>query len=552
MTTATCGVALLEVLVVALGGVSAPVAAQVGQPVDSLQTQATAAVTELEEDLGAILDELAAAGVDPATVNDLTEDRLAGVDIGSSPADGVPTRISFRVRADRRPDHTPGLLARTEVRNDWFTWRARFRRTDTAPTAFSQSLQLVHGGWRLDVGGVGLRHGFGLLVAAPGRSSSLSASQGLFGGSDGVRAWSGAADDRAVQGAAVSWRTGTWQATVLAGRAPDGAALAGTGTQRWPLLVRLARSGDQAELGLLVTSTSAESGCSLSGSGHLAGCRWRWELAAWRDVDAGVIATAWQVAGRWRPSRNVTLELAAAATPTTQGNVWGRRSSLVAGWNGHGWALRVAARPWSRVTLQALQARSSYRRTSTGQPRCDDDLTSLQARIGLSSGVTLDLRYRRDGESEHVFSERYPWQVATVAGSSSRSISVVRLTVGRAGWKLVVAGRSVGQAETATAGRRSLLSFTLRRPPVTGVGWRLAWATAWGDDIDLVTALAPLTGYVLPRHWGSWRSEILLGVTWRQAGLELQTAASVRQAQAGGELVGGPEPSFWCQLRSVW
>ncbi len=62
-------------------------------------------------------------------------------------------------------------------------------------------------------------------------------------------------------------------------------------------------------------------------------------------------------------------------------------------------------------------------------------------------------------------------------------------------------------------------------------GWllRVGWASAWGDDLDLVSVASILPGYVVPRHWGRWATESHVGLARRTDHWRLQAGITVRQ-----------------------
>ncbi len=99
-------------------------------------------------------------------------------------------------------------------------------------------------------------------------------------------------------------------------------------------------------------------------------------------------------------------------------------------------------------------------------------------------------------------------------------------------------------------GRRSLISLTGKYR--AGRTWKLrgGWVTAWGDPVDLVSAISPLAGFVLPRHWGRWRSETVLGLEWVGRGARVQAAGSLRQPEpASGERNVG---TIWVEAGARW
>jgi hypothetical protein len=89
--------------------------------------------------------------------------------------------------------------------------------------------------------------------------------------------------------------------------------------------------------------------------------------------------------------------------------------------------------------------------------------------------------------------------------------------------------RTLAVAGTGATGRRSLLAVELRWRPAGALAIRCGRCVAWGDPVDLVTALSPLPGRLVPRHWGAWREELWTGVTWGDRRASLAAAVHLRR-----------------------
>ena len=77
-----------------------------------------------------------------------------------------------------------------------------------------------------------------------------------------------------------------------------------------------------------------------------------------------------------------------------------------------------------------------------------------------------------------------------------------------------------------------------------------AWAAAWGEPEDLVSGLSPLPGYVLPRHWGHWAEETMLGLAWTQGRCRLSVAGARRLPNRDDDCV--PVTQYWGELQFRW
>jgi len=132
--------------------------------------------------------------------------------------------------------------------------------------------------------------------------------------------------------------------------------------------------------------------------------------------------------------------------------------------------------------------------------------------------------------------------VTTLTATLRRSLSRVRVHLGL---------RTRQVAGSANDGSRQL--FTVGADFVPRPEWtlRCQWDLAWGDAVDLVSALSPLRGYVLPRHWSRWQEQVMVGVgrefgSWRfQAG----TAGRDPAPSAAGQ---DPSWEVWTEAALTW
>ena len=110
--------------------------------------------------------------------------------------------------------------------------------------------------------------------------------------------------------------------------------------------------------------------------------------------------------------------------------------------------------------------------------------------------------------------------------------------------------RSFGVDQAGLAGRRTLLGLSGDRRLSRRWRMRGSWVTAWGDPVDLVSAVVPVTGLVLPRHWGHWRSETLLGLEWMVRAASMQAAGSLRYPALESGVQ--PVPTLWLKADVRW
>jgi hypothetical protein len=123
-------------------------------------------------------------------------------------------------------------------------------------------------------------------------------------------------------------------------------------------------------------------------------------------------------------------------------------------------------------------------------------------------------RARSTAERRWSWSARFPW--LPPAGEPSRIRGQVQLGVQWESGERRLQVRVQHQREDDAGLRESRTLVTCSGRWSLGSRWRLrcGQGSAWGDPVNLMTAIAPLAGRVIPRHWGTWRSEIHLGVGW--------------------------------------
>lgn len=210
------------------------------------------------------------------------------------------------------------------------------------------------------------------------------------------------------------------------------------------------------------------------------------------------------------------------------------RPPVLPGWDGRGMALRGFTRTSSGSVLRAM-VHLGHNLDRVGlRNREVKTLIDLQAGKKISKQVELAVRYRSTDIRTWGWLERYPWQPPRETDSKRRTIISVQFVLERPRLRSRLMLRSYGLGREVDSGRRSLVSLTGRY--VLGKGWKFrgSWVTAWGDPVDLVSAISPLTGMVLPRHWGRWRSETVLGLEWVSGGARIQAAGSMRNPEPGG------------------
>ncbi len=411
-------------------------------------------------------------------------------------------------------------------------------------------LEVEGGGGRLLCGGLGLRHGLGLVAAGPGRRRSPSAGAALLPAAGRLAGVTRAGADRSLVGAAVAGRAGAGTLVLATGR-PAGSAVGPAA-----VLVRAAVEGDAGRLALLAQRHEEGPAASLAarlGGGPLTVAG---ELAAWRPPGAGPAQRAWAVAarlvaGRWQ----LQGQVAAAAAGT--GPPLGERPACLPDWQGSGWALTVRGPLGRRARASCLLA-GDRRRLAGGPDPSTRTTTLLEGRLALRPRDELDLELRLRARERRTVGRGglAPWLPPGTVDLERRSTPILRVAWERPGLRLSGSARALAvdrrdaDDAPAPARRRTLLQLDATWEP--RAGWRLrgSWQTAWGQDVDLVTACQPLPGLLLPRHWGHWREGLALGVERVAGGWRLGLAGSARRPAEG---TGGvPEHELHLRAARRW
>ncbi len=468
---------------------------------------------EWDPDLAALWSELAEAGAPPLREELEEEDRGAegSLALRWSASQGVSDR---RVR---------GAVDWEHARLD-----ARWRRRGAEDPEVGAAGTLRAGPFAFHAGRVGLSHGAGLLSAAPGRRGTPTADASLLPRERGVVPWAGAAERGATLGGGAVLATGAWRLEGLITRDE-----AGQDARR---AVRAAWNSAGAGLAAAAVGAGDGQGFSLSGRLERGAFAAAGEAARWYSGGSAAGGAGW-VGFRWRPDRRTLVETSAATASPPPGVLPAARPGVLPDWDGSGAAVRVRHRGGGflfEAVFGSGRSGGAGAEPSREALRVDD----IRVRRQLRDGWEVQFRVRRATEERRTWSERFPWlppEVASRTASEWRWLELSRAT-GRGALRL--AWRSLVRTRLDAADdRRHLAASGSTR---LGRAWRVngAWTTAWGGGADLVSAVAVFPGMVLPRHWGDWRSETVLGITgrWREATLRVGWSRRTPAVPAMGAL----------------
>jgi hypothetical protein len=435
-------------------------------------------------------------------------------------------------------------------------WQAagRFRQASEGPAGGGGFLCWGDGGTGAALGGMGWQHGLGLYSAGPGLWRSLSAGSALAGGGERLAPYAGHAESRAVWGA--SGRTTIRGLTVcaLAGRLQM-ADPAGTNPNVG--LGSTALTWQRGRASLLAGRQGPFLGGSFLTEVQSQRANVRLEVAGWRRRGQKRPDLAWAVDGLWRGRRGSLEGQLAAADAGPPPPLAGRPAVLPA-WRGWGWALRARGRLSSATQGQALLASGCGREPPGESPVQQRESTlELGLRARLTDRWRCEIRGRLQREEGWGWVDRAPWLPPALYRSLCRQRCVLRVEHLAEASRLVLSLRLQSQSDPSDADApvpvrtRRLISLQVERRWREHWRFRVAGSWAWGDALDLLSVIAPVQGLVLPRHWGSWAEETLLGAEYGRGPCRWQAAAAWRTPATcdGG---GHPHLEIWARLEAAW
>ncbi len=419
-----------------------------------------------------------------------------------------------------------GCLPPGYLKVDWaqpaFSLRVRSTRTGCRRNRWRASFSWSRDELTLWTGDVALAHGFGLLAGNPGRTASPGAGRSLGWGTSGLKSWPYDPSGSALRGMGAGLVRGGLSLETLAGDRVEAAGTSGGGYR----LVRVTYSppGASDEVALLWLHSPLAGGVSLAARRQAGMLATALEVVAGTVPDGAEGPRAFMGRVKVVASRSVAAEGAAAWCRSGEMLPLATRPGVLNGWNGGGWALRTMVHPVQGATVKLLFA-SAEQESPVGAHLDRRRITEVLVNWSWAGNWQGSLRWRGRKTAGVSGSERFPWQPATAEDPRVLTTSAMAVVWKGDRSRIRISVRTKDEVKPEGGGTRCLWSVTADRR--TQGGWRLrgAWGEAWGDEVDLVSALSPLQGYVVPRHWSRWRRELMLGVgreigSWRlQAGI---------------------------------
>jgi hypothetical protein len=448
------------------------------------------------------------------------------------------SRVSFNARG-----HT-AITTRLQVNNSWLSSRAKFHQSSAGENLLAHTTKLRWGPMSVSLGGVGMSAGFGLLLQGPGRAGSLAAGQALRSVANGVKGWATTPDNRSCQGVGLAWRGLGWSLSGIHG------SLGGVDTGGKVNTVLLEKRWSSLNLALGVARWLQQQGATLSGQWKKNSSRFGFEWASWESRGLAGRHGVFLVSFRTRLPKGLALESQWSAANSSDGPASGARPPLLNAWGGAGWAMRLVYNPPSVWRFKILWARNNGVDWDGPHRKQEGQFFDLVIQGKPRPGWEVTGRWHNRLRAWEAWSDTFPWLPPSPVGQDERSGCSVDLKREGQSGSWVYSYRGLQRTGVTTAGRRSLASIRNRRSLGGALAMQFSFQMAWGDPVDLVSAINPLLGLVLPRHWGHWSSEVLVGLELRFLGLVTQTAFSRREPAAGADR--HPEYNLWLGARARW
>lgn len=425
-----------------------------------------------------------------------------------------------------------------------FEFRARVRPARESAEMGGATAAWDQGRWQVRAGGLGLTAAHGLLLAGPGRRPGLTASSSL--GRPGVRlgGWGTTPEERSLFGLGLRLPLGGWSLNLVQGR--PGENRPGSGLAAL-VLEKGIEGGHWSLAGLQAPSLQ---GVSLGGSLGREDRTLHGEAAWHRQAGDDRTQGSWLAGACWGRPRTLQVELQAAGSTAEDGPWTGQRPAVLSTWGGRGLALRLkaplapgysGALLWGRSRGSQQMARLRRQSVETGE-------ILLQGRPAPGWKVTG--RWRRQLKRKWEWSELYPWLAADLVDEAPQQtlwFQVARKEPARS-WRLAYRRLERGLGRDRVS--RSLLEWKGWWNAMRGLEVVCHQGWAWGEAVDLVSAITPVPGLVRPRHWGRWSAETVLTLIWTRGGT--RWAAGLSRRRATDESGEDDELSIWLSGKILW
>ena len=499
------------------------------------------------EDLAVILQEMETAGLPPTTEEQAEwRKEMAAAKPESAGLFGTGFAGTWSMRAYGQGLGMQKWDTRLDLAAGPVRIKGRYGRNAAGDQMAGGSLMFAARSSKLVAGYLGQEAGAGLLLAAPGRGSSLAADGKLGGARTRIVRWASVPESKTILGVGVETRMGDFTMLGLGGR------FAEPGDGPTDPVQALTVMWQRRSLGLAVSGLKIgpSGGLSLWCQKDEAFLAWSGEAALWQGGKGKMPSLSWQMAVSAHPGKQWLVQVGVSGCGGGAQSPLGQRSALLGGDEGLGWVVLGSWRPMRGTELALLGAETHFR-SENPDPRLDQTRTwDFIGGAKASKNFKISFRLRVTSRQRWSWSERYRWQPASRMPLEKRFQGQCRLAWSGKGGSVTASVKFLHRETLGVPGLRALTAFSGNWSLGRRAQIRAGSGTSWGDPLDLVSAVSPVPGLVVPRHWGSWQSETYLGLAVKFWGLGIQSAVSRRQPVLEAEVP--PNTQYWLEVRRAW
>ena len=435
-------------------------------------------------------------------------------------------------------------LSKLKIQAGRLMLRGRVRRSSDGETMTAGSTFVDLGPLEIQAGGIGMNAGYGLLIERPGRSAGLSAGQSFRSLSNRNVGWATLPEKKSLWGIGARLKGRVWNVALMHGKSGDEKS-------NTPLsLFHLVRTLGPLSLGMGGVYSPSQNGATFSGIWQSGFTHLGFELASWANKNEEGHPGAWLVSFQAKLPLDVTLQGRWAASNSNEGSNSGGRPGVLNTWGGSGWAVRLRGRASKIWLLQALISQGKGPDWDGSHGRQKKNLVDLLLLGKFSSGWEIKCRWNERIRISESWSEQYPWLPPEISREDERVSLALDIKKKQHQGAWIVSVRSLGRDGVTNSGRRTLAGIRYKGSMSAVVSFLLSHHWSWGAPVDLVSAVNPIRGLVLPRHWGHWDSESMAGIDLNTRLGKLMAAISRREPISGS--LEKAENRVWVGFQAKW
>lgn len=439
----------------------------------------------------------------------------------------IPGQGSLVWRARKVEDTSPWIWD-SRLKADFSGWRLRLRHYGNGDHQGFQSGNLDYKDDRFQVclGNLGHQVGHGLLVGSPGRNSSLATGQKPRKTRWKMGRWMAPPEDRSLVGGGLHWKHETMELGLVVGNT----ALKATAGGEKVVAASVVKKYGRSLTGVTGLKSPFGWGMSFWGNGVNADGEWSAEVAWWKPHSLSQATTAWQVFGLWNFPRGLRLVTGMAVAQDGPHSPLAQRPTLLKADQGRGWTLGLIWNPVPRSRLGLQVSGASHEKYGSVFSRENRLACDLVASRSWPGGWAANTRIYLASQGRRIWSARFPWQPARNSDHQMKSLAQATLSRKSGAGYLRIQLKVFHHSDFLEFRLRSLISTVGHLSLGNNFHMRAGLGSSWGDDLDLVGAVSPMPGMVMPRHWGKWKTEVFGGLGMPILGGEVWCGASQRRS----------------------